>query len=153
MSAPVPYWWRQMLSAVRLNAADDALRIIATSSPSPMHAAQSCADWLRVTLPYRFDGPAHRILTRRECAARGYGACGDAVAAIAATLLHTRAESVSVAYEAHQALEGYAHVRVVLGRVPVDPWPEQSLSLAPRAVLTLDRESVRWPVDVDEPHR
>lgn len=143
----LPYWWRQMLAAVRLNARSAPLAIIASSSPSHAAAASSTADWLRLVLPYRFDGASHRILSLPEALQRGYGACGDATAAIAAVLLH-RGRGADVAYEASETLDGYAHVRVVMGSVPVDAYPEMSLQLPPRAVLHLTRETVRWPVPV-----
>lgn len=151
MTTAAPFWWRQMASAIRLNARSAALAIIAKTSPSHMMAATSTAGWLRLTLPYRFDGADHRILSLPEARRRGYGACGDATAAIAAVLLH-RGEPASIAYEASETLDGYAHVRVVLGRVPVDAYPEMSLQLEPRAVLQVTRETVRWPAPVrDEP--
>ena len=139
-----PYWFRQMQAAVRMNASNDALRAIAARSHSCHDAAENAAAWLRTVLPYRFDGAHHRILSLREALARGYGACGDATAAIA-TVLIERGSVAIVAYEATETLEGYAHVRIAMGRLFVDAYPEASIDAPCAARLELTKASVRWP--------
>lgn len=149
-----PYWLRQFYAAVRLNAPDPALRAIAERAASCHQAAQNCADWIRTVLPYRFDGRGHRILELAAARRRGYGACGDATAAIAAVLM-MRGSVPVVAYEATETLDGYAHVRIAMGRLFVDAFPEASLSLPATARIELTRRDVRWPVAAspDDPHR
>ncbi|MCC7108008.1 MAG: hypothetical protein IT382_01860 [Deltaproteobacteria bacterium] len=134
-----------MHAAVRLNAACPPLAAIAEHAPSCLAAAETAAAYVRTALPYRFDGQAHRILDLPAAKARGYGACGDATAAVAAVLL-MRGSVPILAYEATETLDGYAHVRIAMGRLFVDAYPEVSFSMPPRARIELTRESVRWPV-------
>lgn len=153
MTSDPPFWWRQLCSAIRLNATNEALRAIAHRAPSTAVAANVCADWLRQALPYHFDGATHRILSLREAQARGYGACGDATAAIAAMLFLRSVAVVAIAYETTAALDGYAHVRVALGRTFIDAYPEASVT-APAVLLPLTPTDVRWPASMlDVPHR
>lgn len=145
-------WRRQLHAAVRLNAADAGLMTLADESPSDVAAAMRAAQLVRALLPYRFDGARHRILELSAARRRGWGACGDAVAAIAAVLL-ARGRTATVCYEQSEAVTGYAHVRIAIGRVFADAFPEASIEVPCSATLSLTRGSVRWPVPASSAQR
>lgn len=140
-------WVRQMQAAVRLNARDPSLAILASIPTSRVAIAEAAALLVRA-IPYRFDGPTHRILDLPAARRRGYAACGDAAAAIAAALFLQSIEDVTVCYEATEAVSGYAHVRIAIGGAFVDPYPEASIEAPCVERLTLTRMGVRWPAPV-----
>lgn len=142
-----PRWWRQFVSAVRLNAGDGELQDLVRfhEALDDGELAQRAALHVRQVLPYRFDGPRHRILELVAARRRGYGACGDATAAIAAALL-MRGKSASVCYESTHTVPGYAHVRIVVDGVVADAYPDASLDVSRcSATLAVTRRSVSWP--------
>jgi hypothetical protein len=153
-----PRWWRQYVSAVRLNADDGELqRIAETEGASHAEVATLVAGYLceqgEGALPYRFDKAGHRIIELAAARRRGYGACGDACAAISAALLMRDAEH-HVCYEKTDMLPGYAHVRIVIGSHFADAYPERSLALESCAArLPVTRARVRWPAAADATRR
>lgn len=75
------------------------------------------------SLPYRFLGDRHPIVSLEEARARGWAACADAAAALAAAAFawpDTRRAIVCV--EAPPHLAGYSHVRLVLDSRAYDPY-------------------------------
>ena len=108
---------------------------------------QALSDDLGEGLPYRFDGPAHRIASWQDCRARGWGACADAAAHLAAAAVVLRMASVSgppmlwFAFEAPSVLPDYSHLRTVIRRtsgrrvvdVVLDPFGLRAAPMRPRA--------------------
>jgi hypothetical protein len=149
-------WRRQMASAIRLNATDPQLREFAHAQTSNLDAARLAAEHIRRVLPYRFLGEGHRTLELAAARRRGFGACSDATAALAAVMLWRTSEAL-VCYEnaavlyhspvrLSEALRGYAHVRLSLGRDFVDAYPDASLEASRCALLfRVTREGVKWP--------
>lgn len=101
-------------------------------------------------LPYRFAGQDHRVYELEAARRRGWGACADASAAIAAAVLMVRG-TCAICYERTPVLDTYAHARVSIGDTFVDAFPEQSLEVeACTALLPVTRESVSWPAHAEE---
>lgn len=148
-------WWRQLRSAVSLNAHDldlwECAHPLSGVVVDAVDAARAAALHVRSVLPYRFTG-VERILELRQALRRGYGACGDATAAVAAAVLMSGGEC-DVCYElarcadGSEPIPGYAHVRVVVGGSAVDAYPDESLEVDGCAGrVGVSRESVRWPM-------
>lgn len=151
-------WWRQFLSAVRLNAGDAWLWHIAQGrmSGNDLEALEDAAKYVREVLPYKFTG-AQRVLELEASIRRGYGACADATAAICAVAL-MRNVDVDVCYEeldrSPGSDHGYAHVRVALGDARVDAYPDASLDVPQCAGrFRVTREVARWPAAAQAPIR
>lgn len=96
-------------------------------------AAKDLTACVRDLVPYQFDGEVHRIVGAAECCKRGYGACGDGSAIVAAVLVHRNDQGAFVpskhqgnlCYETVDGIPQYAHARVFLDGIPVEPWPDQ----------------------------
>jgi len=147
---PHPRWFRQFVSAVRLNAKDVELWAIADAHRGDvLAAAEACALHVRTVLGYRFEGAKHRILELEACRRRGFGACGDACAAIAAVVLMLDGEC-SLCYEQTRTLNSYAHVRMFVNGAYVDAFPDASLEVDRCAATEkVTRSGVRWPATAE----
>jgi hypothetical protein len=160
-----PRWLRQFESAVRLNANDLDLWRLVDAPGGSLHdgwwrdgielveLAEAAAKLVRQTCKYRFEGQRHRVLELAACRRRGWAACADGSAAIAAVLLMAGA-GCAICYERACPADGYAHVRVAIGSHFVDAFPEFSLDVPScAAVLQVTRRSVRWPATAEETAR
>jgi len=118
-------WEREMILAARRN--------YATATGRDLDVITS---WWRQWMPYRFQ-PDQAIVSRGECIARGYGACGDAAADIAATADRAGLQAL-ICIEAPPSLPGYAHARVVVGGRTYDPYADRRpAGLPPSCALYL----------------
>jgi len=99
--------------------------------------ARSLAAAIERAIPYRFEGAAHRIVDAEACVRRGYGACGDG-AAIALAVLSFTEWRVSLCYETVPGHPDYAHTRVIVDGVPVEPWPSARDPRATGCTFTVD---------------
>lgn len=155
-------WVRQVVAAIHANAFNLDLWECARETIehpdqvlTPAEVAELVARGLRthdgpLHLPYRFEGQRHRVFDLEAAQRRGYGACADASAAIAAAVLMAAGEC-SICYERSPSLDAYAHVRVSIGDAFVDAFPEQSLEVdACTALIEVTRESVRWPAAAED---
>lgn len=158
-------WIRQVNAAIRLNASNldlwrAALEVREFSGLASLDGigratAQRVALGIRTPdgplhLPYRFAGQDHRVYELEAARRRGWGACADASAAIAAAVLMVRG-TCAICYERTPVLDTYAHARVSIGDTFVDAFPEQSLEVeACTALLPVTRESVSWPAHAEE---
>jgi hypothetical protein len=76
---------------------------------------QAASESLSRELVYRFDGADHVIGDFDTCRRRGWAACGDAVAILAAvTVAERMSSSATVLIEAPSAMPSYAHVRLMV---------------------------------------
>lgn len=93
-------------------------------------AAERLAALVSDEMDYNFFGPKrHVIESWVQCRKRGFGACADAAAALGAGLVLCQpSRSVQLCYEdPPDAPPDYAHCRVVLDGVPVEPFPQARL--------------------------
>jgi hypothetical protein len=169
-------WFRQLRSAVALNALDldlwDVAWPLVDGERSPLSveaAAAAAARYVHHVLPYKFTG-TERILELRNALRRGSGACGDATAAVAACVLMVggacdvcyeritkdtplRLDDGSTAWDpaagcVKPELSGYAHVRVALGDALYDAFPSESLEvLGCSGRVRITRAGVEWPLN------
>lgn len=143
-------WLPAWVDAVRANVR--ALR----GAPAPREAVRV---W-RALVPYRYDADAHRIASFHGCMLRGYGACADSSAFIAAAAI---ARGLSSSHRlCIQQGPGIYHARIVDDNArPLDPSPlavvraaseVPCLALAPLRALVPEAETLRpaaprarWP--------
>lgn len=79
----------------------------------------------RVKPPYRFDGPAHQVMSFARSRERGFAACLDGAAWAAAALISLRASRRGVVCVESPSGIDYAHARVVVDGVDIlDAYPE-----------------------------
>lgn len=132
-------WQREWTDALADNLENLELRVIATTAlPQPFNdvrvRAWAAAWWTRQVLPYDFDpGRNDRVLSLVAARRRGYGACADGSASVAAAALLARAHEVDLCYEVLPRCTGdntYAHARVVVDGDGVDPYPRASYDVA-----------------------
>lgn len=149
-----PEWLEQWIAACDANLDDPLIRALARETiAKPFDAvvdkvrAEAAALAVRRLLPYRFTG-RDRIVSLREARARGFGACGDGSAAVAAVaLLSSSSSVVHLCYELSPSRRSYAHVAVDVDGFRADPYPDASLSVTRCAVVDDVRELVkRWRV-------
>lgn len=97
-----------------------------SASPDPVGDASAA---LVDLLPYRFDGPAHSIAGFDVCRRRGWAACADAAAILAAVGIACRRldKSWVWAVEAPQRLPSYSHLRLIGGGSVYDPYGRHAL--------------------------
>lgn len=80
--------------------------------------------WWRDGVPYC--GPGHPIVSTVACIERGYGACGDAAAALLAACVRQRIRGARLCIERPTGPgvpDGYLHVRVIVAGVgSFDPY-------------------------------
>ena len=137
-------WESDLDRAARANHADPMVRAFAKAlraNTAPTVAPQVLTAWVR-RLPYRFDGERHRIASLRTCFRRGYGACADAAALVAA-VAKLNGEDAAVCYERVDSLPDYAHVRAVWRGWACDPWPERSFAVDECALVIRVLRDVR----------
>jgi hypothetical protein len=150
MTRAHPRWLRQLLAATRINASNEELlsTVAQGETLSTLEAAVAVARRLHEgphLLPYRFR-PPQKILDLEACRRRGYGACGDASAAVAAAVLMVGGVPV-LCYEVTPTVDGYAHVRIDVDGTFVDAFPDASFDVDRCAArLALTRSVVRWPL-------
>jgi hypothetical protein len=101
---------------------------------------QALADDLGETLAYRFDGARHRIASWQDCRSRGWGACADVGAHLAAAAIMLRVAGVAgprralFALEAPASMPDYAHLRVVVRRARPPGRPAPDVVLDPMGI-------------------
>ena len=129
-----PSWQRDLARAIDANSADLALmRLWAPTvrMPDRMEAA------MRVGCEYRFTR-ASTVDAWSVVRARGWGACADAAALVAAVGLYSGMDA-RICIEATDRLPGYSHARVMLteGRTTrvYDPFAAKSAQLGSCAVV------------------
>jgi hypothetical protein len=90
----------------------------------PKAAAREAALVVRGNVPYRFEGDSHAIDALDVVLTRGWGACADGAAAVAGVFVggHRR---VQLCTETIPGVPQYAHARVMIDGVPVEPWPDK----------------------------
>lgn len=77
-------------------------------------------------VPYGYDGPhAHRVASWSTCRERGFASCADAAALILALLIASGRDDVALCIETVDALPDYAHARILVGGVAVEPYPSK----------------------------
>lgn len=105
---------RQVRSAVLQCLASP--EFIAMARLGVQHVADEVGEQSRFR--YHFAGPRHAVQGWRECIARGYGACADAAAIVAAAAFVCRVPpaSVSFIFDVGRAVEvdSYSHVVVAI---------------------------------------
>lgn len=138
-------WMRELASALARNVRDESLIDIARSSPTLALALGRGEALVRRALPYRFVDD-QRILSLHAAVDRGWGACGDATAALAAVAVVAGAHTVALCYEDTVTERGYAHVRILADDVVGDAYRDQRLDVqACSHVITIDRlMGSRW---------
>ena len=94
------------------------------SGLGPRAAAELAARVWREHVPYRFEGDSHPIVDFRRCRRRGWGACADAVAWVAAAAKYAGGRDVGACYETHPSDPDYAHVSAIVEGLSLDPLPE-----------------------------
>lgn len=144
----LPEWLQQWIEAARANLVHERVRslvAVPSSSTSRLLRPTAAALLVRETLPYRFDGPdsAPPVVSYAAALARGFGACGEGSAVVAAAA-HLAGVRATLCYERAAAVERYAHVVVVVDGTRVDPWPHVALAVS-RCTDTHDvEELLRW---------
>lgn len=150
-SSGMPRWLRQWVNACKSNLDSDLARQLAAyQSPADVVTrAKAAAITFRMRVPYRFDqaSPAS-IESLAVCEQRGFGACGDGSAFVAAValLVGDPRASVRLCYETHPSSRGYAHAAVDVAGIRADPYADASLSV-PRCTASIEvRELLGWSV-------
>jgi hypothetical protein len=116
-------WLDELRHAIRANLSDPRIRELAARRAWGLRDAVA---WVRTRIPYRYDGPwAHRIVSLAGVELRGYGACGDGAALIAAVGLLRNLEGLSLCIEQLPNVAQYGHVRIVHRHDALEPWPER----------------------------
>lgn len=130
MRQKAPAWIADLDRAVRENASDPAFRaVVADTHDDPDRLVA-----LIRRLPYRFDGPRHRIASLAESSRRGWAACADAAAALLAWA-QLRGRPADLVIEGVPELSDYAHVRVRIDGQEFDPYADRSLDGARRTLM------------------
>jgi hypothetical protein len=135
-------WLRQFVVAVRTNLADPQLVELARRAGSPAQKALAAALHVRRTLPYRFDRSP--ILSLRAAQKRGFGACGDGTAAVAAVVILAGGVPTLCYEEIGPSDPHYAHVRLIADGVGADAYPDASWNVNACSVRRDVRELVGW---------
>lgn len=91
------------------------------ASTTPPQAAELVAAWLLAVAPYRFN-PTARVAPVVLCRRRRYSACADVAAAAAAAAILMGARSIDTCVEERADVPGYAHVRLTIDGVGVNPY-------------------------------
>lgn len=121
---------------MRANVADPSFRaLVGETHDDPARLASRIA-----AVRYRFDGPKHQIAGLAAVARRGYAACADAAAALLAWA-ELRGERATLIVEGHAERPDYAHVRVKIRGVELDPYADRSL--VPGVRVGFDSTEVR----------
>jgi hypothetical protein len=100
-----PPWLQQWIVAAQANAIDDELRALVwvptQGPPTPKLRALTAAAYVRLELLQRFDGPdaAPAVGSFQESRQRGFAACAEASAAVAAVAHLAGARSLGLCYE------------------------------------------------------
>lgn len=132
-------WMYGLAAATRLNLFDAAVR---SRSPAEVSSLfETTALWpqrARSGIPYRFLGERSKTDDLQGCRRRGYAACADAAAAIAAACI-VEGVPAKLCVEAPIDLPHYVHVRVIVDGVALDPY---------RAFRAAVPASCEWLVDV-----
>lgn len=120
-------WWSEMRAAAEENARDPVVG--ASFDKTPIEGLSTA---IASRVSYRFTEDQPVASSWRECRARRFAACADAVSLVGAVALRRGAvNDVSICLEFDESVPDYAHVRA-MWRSPsgpaivVDPWPEQS---------------------------
>ncbi len=106
---------------------------------SGLQLLQAASADLFTSIPYRFDGQRHVVADLDGCRSRGWGACADAVAILAAVAHAERlSTSAAVLVEAPASLPSYAHVRLLVrvgdgAGLVLDPYGSQAARRRPSA--------------------
>lgn len=132
-------WLYGLAAACRLNLFDADVRsrspaevaaLFETTAVYPQRAKRG--------IPYRFVGERSKTDDLQGCRRRGYAACADAAAAIAAACI-TENTPAKLCVEAPLHMPHYVHVRVIVEGVALDPY---------RAFRASVPASCEWLVDV-----
>jgi hypothetical protein len=118
-------WLRDFVAATRLNMADGFVRALA-SNVQRTGSMRDAVAWVRAWIPYGYDGGRHhRVMPLEECLQRGYGACADGAAVLAAVGVVAGVLSLRLCIEGNPSDASYSHVRMFAGDEPCEPWPER----------------------------
>jgi len=142
-------WKRDMRMAIARNMRDPELLALVVDARDDVPMLVSATELhVRRVLPYAF-GAAQRILALRSARRRGYGACGDGTAALAAVCALAGVPTSALCYEREETLRGYAHVRILVGDVVGDAFRDRRVEVDRcSAVIDLDRlMGARWRRD------
>lgn len=90
------------------------------------------------SIPYRFLGDRHPIVSLDAARSRGWAACADAAAAIAAAAYaYPWSRRAVLCVESPPDVEGYSHVRVILDGIYYDPYEAYRADVPPSCEWSL----------------